>query len=113
MTEFNGLEGQLRDFLSDEQKNSHSSVSANFYKYNNLKISMEPKKYSQPHFIVTLGISEAVFGLSDCEKIAGGLGPEERSIYRWFDRAHVQDFLNDLWKKNSKLSPVDLSELDS
>src|SRR5574344_2060586 len=92
------LEEQLKEFLVDEQRDSYNVKSLNLYRYNNLKFSMNAKQYSQPHFIITLGISEAVYSISDCDKISGSLGPEDRYIYRWFGRANIKFELEELWK---------------
>ena len=42
------LEESLKKFLADEQQDRYNSRNANLYKYNNLKIFMEPKKIQHP-----------------------------------------------------------------
>ena len=54
------------------------------------------------NFFVRISISEAVFTLSDCNKLNGGLGYEERFIYKWFGRIGIKDKLNELWSSAGK-----------
>ena len=58
---------------------------------------MDLTKYTEPHFFVRISISEAAFYLSDCTKINGGLGYEERFVYKWFGRIGIKDKLKELW----------------
>jgi hypothetical protein len=51
---------------------------------------------------VRISISEAVFALNDCSKLNGGLGYEERFIYKWFGRMGIKDKLNEIWKDVEK-----------
>ncbi len=98
MSEFHYLEESLKDFLANEQKDAHNSASSNAYKYNNLKITMNPERFSSAHFIVTLGISECVFSLDGGKKISGGLGVDERYVHRWLERANILENLTQKWK---------------
>ena len=98
MTSFKELEDHLRSYMIEEQSDAHNIRTANIHKYNNLKIWMDLSKYQQPHFFVRVSISEAVFSINDCVKINGGLGYEERFIYKWFGRVGTKDKLKDLWK---------------
>lgn len=102
MTTFNDMEDNLRKFMIDEQSDAHNIKSVNIAKYNNMKIWMDPSKYSQPHFIVRITISEAVFSLADCTKINGGLGFEERLVIKWFGRMGVKNKLKELWSSADK-----------
>ena len=97
MTTFKDMEDNLRAFIINEQSDAHNVKTVNTAKYNNLKIWMEPTKIAQNHFIVRISISEAIFSLSDCNKLNGGLGYEERFIYKWFGRMGIKDKLNELW----------------
>lgn len=97
MTTFKDLEDSLKKFMLDEQSDAHHIKSVNLAKYNNMKIWMDASKYQQPHFIVRITISEAVFSLSDCSKINGGLGFEERFVIKWFGRMGIRNKLDELW----------------
>lgn len=97
MATFKDLEDNLKNFMIQEQSDAHSSKTLNTAKYNNLKIWMEPSKFSQSHFIVRISISEAAFNLEDCNKINGGLGYEERFISKWFNRIGNKEKLVELW----------------
>lgn len=99
-TSFKELEDSLKKFMLDEQSDAHNIKSVNMAKYNNIRIWMDPIKHSQPHFIVRVTISEAVFNLSDCNKIVGGLGYEERLVIKWFGRMGTKDKLREMWNNS-------------
>lgn len=98
MSTFKDLEENFRNFLLQEQSDAHNVRTVMIAKYNNLKIWMDLTKYLQPHFYVHLSISEAVFSIEDCSKIAGGLGYEERFVSKWLNRMGIRDKLMDLWR---------------
>jgi len=100
MATFKDLEDSLKTFMIQEQSDAHNIRTANVAKYNNLKIWCDLAKYEQPHFCVRITISEAVFSLSDCIKLNGGLGYEERFVYKWFGRIGIKDKLRDVWKSS-------------
>lgn len=108
--EFHTLEESLKTFLTESQSDSYNSSNANFYKYHNLKIYMDPKKSRTPHFIIRIGISEAMYNLEKGEKISGGLGTDERLIRRWLDRNLSKFNLNFLWNRSTKVKPVTMKE---
>lgn len=97
MTTFKDLEDSLKKFMIEEQTDAHNVRNMNITKYNNVKVWMDPIKIQQPHFIVRISISEAVFSISDCSKINGGLGYEERLVIKWFGRLGVKDKIRELW----------------
>ena len=97
MATFKDLEDSLKNFMIQEQSDAHNIRTANIAKYNNLKIWMDIGKHQQPHFFVRITISEAVFAINDCSKLNGGLGYEERFIYKWFGRIGIKDKLQELW----------------
>lgn len=97
MASFKDLEDNLKSFMIAEQSDAHNIRTANIAKYNNLKIWMDLAKYPMPHFYVRISISEAVFTLNDCTKLNGGLGYEERFVYKWFGRIGTKDKLKELW----------------
>ena len=97
MTTFKDLEDNLKNYIIQEQSDAHNVRTVNVVKYNNVKIWMDMAKYQQGHFFVRISISEAVFSLKDCSKINGGLGYEERFIYKWYGRMGIKDKLKELW----------------
>lgn len=102
MTNFKEMEDSFKYFIIQEQSDAHNIRSINFAKYNNIKLWMEPAKYLQPHFCIRISISEAVFSINDGSKINGGLGYEERFIYKWFSRMGIKEKLIELWQNTEK-----------
>ena len=102
MATFKDMEDSLKNFMIQEQSDAHNVKSVNLAKYNNIKIWMDLSKYVQPHFFVRVSISEAVFALSDCSKLNGGLGYEERFIIKWFGRMGIKEKLTELWNNAEK-----------
>ena len=102
MATFKDLEDSLRSFIIQEQSDAHNVRTTNIAKYNNMKIWMDLTKYPMPHFYVRVSISEAVFALNDCTKLNGGLGYEERFVYKWFGRIGIKDKLKELWSSAQK-----------
>ena len=111
MATFKDLEDSLKNFMIQEQSDAHNIKTANIAKYNNLKIWMDLTKYQQGHFYVRITISEAVFSLEDCVKLNGGLGYEERFVYKWFGRIGIKDKLKELWS-NAQLEMNDSKEIN-
>lgn len=97
MASFKDLEEHLKTYLIQEQSDAHNVRTANIAKYNNIKLWVNISKYQHPHFFVRISISEAAFALADCSKLTGGLGYEERFIYKWFGRAGIKEKLRELW----------------
>lgn len=112
MATFKDLEDSLKSFIIQEQSDAHNIRTANMAKYNNLKIWMDLSKYQQPHFYVRITISEAVFSINDCVKINGGLGYEERFVYKWFGRIGNKDKLKNLWTNAQQESGRDAKETE-
>lgn len=108
--EFHALEESLKNFLAEAQSDSYNSANTNLYKYHNLKIYMDPKKSQTPHFIIRIGISEAMYNLEKGEKISGGLGTDERLIRRWLDRNLSKSNLGFLWNRSNKVKTVTMKE---
>jgi hypothetical protein len=109
-TELHFLEESLKSFLIQEQSDSYNAKSLTFYKYNNLRILMEPNQNKTPHFIVRIGISEAMYGIDSWEKLQGGLGSDERLIRKWFDKNHIKADLVEAWKRANMLKPVTMRQ---
>ena len=97
MTTLKDLEDNLKKFIIQEQSDAHNIKTVNVTKYNNMKIWMDLGKYQEPHFFVRISISEAAFLLSDCTKLTGGLGYEERFVYKWFGRYGVKEKIKEVW----------------
>lgn len=108
--EFHSFEESLKEFLTISQTDKYSSHNANLYKYNNLRIYMDPAKNKIPHFIIRIGISEATYEIEDGEKISGSLGSDEREVRRWIDRNLSLMNLKMNWIKSKKVKPVIMKE---
>lgn len=108
---FHFLEESLKHFLTDAHSDDpNASPAAILYKYNNLKIYMDPKKNAVPHLIIRIGISEAIFDLRNWEKISGGLGSDERLIRRWFDRSMDNFDFSSTWRDVNRPKRVTMTE---
>lgn len=114
---FTAMEASLREFLTEAQGDSNNSRSVSMYKYNNLKMYMDPKKNPTPHIIIRLGISEVIYDLKNWEKISGGLGGDERYIKHWADRHKEYLNLETLWREAKtdvkKIQPIVLDSQDT
>ena len=97
MASFKDLEDNFKSYIIQEQSDAHNIKSVNVAKYNNIKIWINMSRYLQPPFFVRISISEAAFSISDCTKLCGGLGYEERYVYKWFTRIGNKDKLSELW----------------
>ena len=113
---FTAMEASLREFLTDENSDSSSSRSRSMYKYNNLKIYMDPKKNATPHIIIRIGISEVTYDIKNWEKIAGSVGSDERYIKHWIERNREHLNLENLWreaKQPKKILPIAIRDNDT
>lgn len=110
LAELHSLEESLKAFLTESQNDNYNSHNANLYKYNNLKIYMDPKKNNTPHFIIRIGISEAMYNIEQGEKISGGLGTDERLIRRWLDRNLSKMNLGFVWSRENRTKSVTMKE---
>ena len=106
MATFKDMEDSLKTFIIQEQSDAHNVKTVNVAKYNNIKLSMDIKKYVMPHITVRISISEATFSLSDFTKMNGGLGYEERLVLKWFGRYGIKDKLTELWNSTNKKTPL-------
>lgn len=114
---FTAMEASLREFLTEANNDHYSSRNTSMYKYNNLKIYMDPKKNPTPHIIIRLGISEVIYDLKNWEKISGGLGSDERYIKHWVERHREHLDLEVMWREAKadvkKIQPVVLDSQDT
>ena len=98
MASFRELENNLKTFLIDSQSDAHNIKTMAASRYNNIKITMDPKKFKQRHVTIKMGMSEAMYTLDSFEKIGGGLGFEERLVHRWFERSGIKARLDECWE---------------
>lgn len=106
---FREMGNNLKEFIIDAQSDAHNVLAFSPRRYNNLKLSMNPKKERKPHIVVSIGMSEATFSLPDGEKLSGGLGVDERMTLRWLGRANVMQELNAMWKEKTN-GKIDLTK---
>lgn len=105
------FENSLRDFLINAQQDAYNGAGKIEYRYNNLKVYMEPKKNKTPHFSISLGISEVCYMISPVQKISGSIGGnDERYIIMWASRANINGELRKHWAYLLKAATVELEE---
>lgn len=92
------FDNSLIEFLIKAMSDKYGDTKSHAYRYNNLKVSMDPRAISDPHIFVTVGISEAVFSIIDGKKMEGGLGPEDGYVKRWIERTNINKELMSHWK---------------
>lgn len=92
------FDNSLTEFLIIALADKYGDAKSYAYRYNNLKVYMDPKTVAQPHFFVVIGISEACFSIDDGKKIEGGLGNEDGYVKRWADRTNIHKELEAHWK---------------
>ena len=93
------LTDSLKDYVIDQQSDAHNKGNLRKERYNNLKLSMDIAKNSSPHVVVNIGMSEAEFNIRTGDKNTGGLGPDEKYVFRWMGRADTLPDLNDCWNE--------------
>ena len=107
----NELAGELKTLIIELQSDAHNQGSIRVERYNNLKLIMEPAKNSSPHVIVDLAMADAEFDIRTGQKLNGGLGPDERYVLRWFNKANtlsqLQEALNNAVKNRGKAKEAD------
>jgi len=105
------FENSLRDYLVNAQQDSYNGAGKIEYRYNNLKVYMEPKKNKTPHFYVSLGISQACYMINPVEKIMGGIGGnDERYVIMWANRPNINGELRKHWAYLMKATTIDVEE---
>ena len=92
------FENSLKEFLVNAMADKYGDAHSYAYRYNNLKVYMDPKREDEPHFYVQIGISEACFAILDGKKLEGGLGAEDGYVKRWSDRSNINNELKNHWK---------------
>ena len=91
------FENSLRDYLVNAQADAYNNVQKIQYRYNNIKVYMDPKKLKTPHFTVSLGISEATFGIEPVDVLNGSLSSDTRFVYMWASRPNINGELKKHW----------------
>jgi len=85
------LETDLTEYLISEicKTNPDKRLSGEMYKYRGLNIIIDANsKKSEKTFFVRIGVLEAEFKLSTCEKCSGGLSTqEEKLIKKWMSNS--------------------------
>ena len=103
------FENSLKEYLVNMQSDSYNTCNQIRYKYNNLKVYMEPEKNSVPHFWVSVNISSVCFGIEPLTKICGSLGADERYVFSWASRANINGELRKHWAYLVKSNSVSTS----
>ena len=98
----NELAGELKTLIIELQSDADNQGSIRVERYNNLKLIMEPAKNSSPHVIVDLAMADAEFDIRTGQKLNGGLGPDERYVLRWFNKANTLSQLQEAWNNAVK-----------
>ena len=80
MASFRELENNLKTFLIDSQSDAHNVKTMSSSRYNNIKITMDPKKTKQKHVTIKMGMSEAVFSLDSFENVLFIVGLKEAEL---------------------------------
>lgn len=100
----------LTEFLINAMADRHSEARHIAQRLNNLKVFMDPLKITEPHFFVSLGISEACYSIESGKKMDGSLGPEDSYVSRWAGRSNIYAALKAHWK--SLLDTADHEEAE-
>lgn len=100
------FENSLRDYLINIQTDSYNSNNKIEYKYNNLKVYMDTKKTSVPHFWVSVNISAACYQIDPLEKIDGSMGSDERFVMMWAGRPNINGELKKHWVYLTKSNEI-------
>ncbi len=99
----NELAEHLKELIKDMNKNSTNISPIHAYRFNNLKISMDPTTDNEPHVIFTVGVSEVKYSISSLQRVSGSWGPDERYITKWLSRIGVVEDLKEQWRMYSGL----------
>lgn len=100
------FENSLRDYLLDVQADSYNTQGKIQHKYNNLKVYMDPKKKTIPHFWVSVNISAVCYQIDPLEKLDGSMGSDERFIQMWAGRSNINGELKKHWVYLTKSNEI-------
>ena len=98
----NDLAKELKALIIELQSDVRNQNNLRVARYNNLKLLMEPERNHNPHVVVDFSMSDAEFDIKTGQKINGGLGPDERYVLRWFNKAGTLSALQETWKESAK-----------
>ena len=98
-TNISKFTNSLMEFLINAMADRHSEARHIAQRLNNLKVYMDPLKVTEPHFFVSIGISEACYSIETGKKMDGSLGPEDGYVSRWAGRSNIANELRAYWKK--------------
>jgi hypothetical protein len=98
-TNISKFTNSLMEFLINAMADRHSEARHIAQRLNNLKVYMDPLKVTEPHFFVSIGISEACYSIETGKKMDGSLGPEDGYVSRWAGRSNIASELRAHWKK--------------
>ncbi|MGN0018135.1 MAG: hypothetical protein ACI37S_03740 [Candidatus Gastranaerophilaceae bacterium] len=99
----NRYENMLREYIIDQQSDSYNRTNINYFRYNNLRVFMEPSKIQQPHIFVRIGISDACFLITDGTIINGSLGVDTKYVPKWINKPGVKEELMLTWADAQKV----------
>lgn len=100
------FENSLRDYLINVQTDSYNTSGKIEQRYNNLKVYMDPKKSSTPHFWVSVNISAVCYQIDPIEKMDGGMGSDERFVTMWAGRPNINGELKKHWVYITKSNEI-------
>lgn len=106
----NRYENMLREFIIDQQSDSYNRTSINYFRYNNLRVYMEPAKVQTPHVFIRIGISDACFTIETATLLSGSLGMDTKFIPKWLRKPGIKEELMLTWADAQK---VDFESLDN
>ena len=98
-TNITKFSNSLTEFLINAMADRHSEARHIAQRLNNLKVYMDPLKITEPHFFVSIGISEACYSIETGKKMDGSLGSEDGYVSRWAGRSNIASELRAYWKK--------------
>ncbi|MBR1753569.1 hypothetical protein IJ732_01920 [bacterium] len=101
MANFRSYENQLKNYLLSRVKNRDDLQSA-MRKYGSIRFAMNHERYDRPHFIIRMGISEAVFDIDTGGQLGGGLGPDSSEIKAWIARYMKKEEIKAAWQAGHK-----------
>ncbi|MBQ3311329.1 hypothetical protein IJG72_04555 [bacterium] len=107
----NRYENMLKDFIVEQQSDAYNKSGINQARYNNLKVTMEPAKVSQPHIFITIGISDACFSISEGILISGSIGADTKYITKWINKPGIKEELMASWADIKDLNYENVNDL--
>jgi len=91
------FENSLREYLVNAQADSFHEALKIQYRYNNLKVYMDPKMLRTPHFWVSVNISSVCFSINPVEKLNGSLASNDRLVALWASKPNINGELRKHW----------------